>query len=87
MSIIVRSILFATGVLFAAVTVNAQSYYSGHYYPGDTVYAGTAATPYPYPDYYDYVYPWYASWPYYSPPTAYKDPYVAARPYSDGAGA
>jgi hypothetical protein len=84
--IITRSILFATGLLLAAVTANAQSYYSGYYYPGHTAYPGTAATPGTYPDYDSYVYPWYAQWPYYTPPTPYNDPYVASRPYSDGAG-
>jgi hypothetical protein len=89
MRIIARSILFATGMLFAAVTANAQSYYSGYYYPGYTVYQGTAAAPgitYPYPYYYNHVYPWYAGSPYYSPPAPYNDPYVASRPYSDSAG-
>lgn len=38
MRIIARSILFATGLLFAAVTANAQAYYSGYYYPGYTAY-------------------------------------------------
>jgi hypothetical protein len=41
---------------------------------------------YPYPYYYNYVYPSYAGSYYYSRPTAYNDPYVALRPYSDGAG-
>ena len=50
--------LFATGLLFAAVTANAQSYYSGYYYPGYTVYPDDYTYPYPY--YYNYVYPWYA---------------------------
>ena len=89
MRVIVRSILFATGLLFAAVTANAQAYYSGYYYPGYTAYPGTVVAPnptYPYPYYYNHVYPWYAGSPYYSRPTAYNDPYVALRPYSDGAG-
>ena len=83
MRIIVRSILFATGLLFAAVTANAQAYYSGYYYPGYTAYPSYT---YPYPYYYNYVYPSYAGSNYYSRPTPYNDPYVASRPYSDGAG-
>jgi hypothetical protein len=83
MRIIARSILFATGLLFAAVTANAQGYYSGYYYPGYTAYPSYT---YPYPYYYNYVYPSYAGSYYYSRPTAYNDPYVALRPYSDGAG-
>jgi hypothetical protein len=90
MRIIVRSILFATGLLFAAVTANAQAYYSGYYYPGYTAYPGTVVAPsptYTYPYYDNYVYPSYAgSYYYYSRPTPYNDPYVASRPYSDGAG-
>jgi hypothetical protein len=89
MRIIARSILFATGLLFAVVTANAQGYYSGHYYPDYTTYPGYTAYPsytYPYPYYYNYVYPSYAGSYYYSRPTAYNDPYVALRPYSDGAG-
>jgi len=52
MRIIARSILVATGLLFAAVTANAQGYYSGYYYPGYTTYPGYTAYPsytYPYP--------------------------------------
>lgn len=87
MRIIARSALFASGLLLAAVSANAQTYYQGYAYPGYTAYPGAT---YPYPYYYNHVYPGYASSPYYSPyytpPTAYNDPYVAARPYSDGAG-
>jgi hypothetical protein len=89
MRIIIRSILFATGLLFAAVTANAQAYYPGYYYPGYTAYPGYTVAPsptYTYPYYDNYVYPRYAWVPYYSKPTAYNDPYVALRPYSDGAG-
>ena len=46
----------------------------------------TTRYPYPYPYYYNYVYPSYAGSYYYSRPTPYNDPYVASRPYSDGAG-
>ncbi len=60
MLIIARSILFATGLLFAAVTANAQAYYSGYYYPYYTAYPG-----YTYHDsyYYNYAYPWYSGSP------------------------
>jgi hypothetical protein len=37
MRIIARSMSFATGLLFAAVTANAQAYYSGYYCPNYTV--------------------------------------------------
>ena len=84
MRIIARSILFATGLLFAAVTANAQSYYSGYYYRGYSAYPDDYRYPYPY--YYNYVYPWYAGAYYYYRLTPYTDPYVASRPYSDGAG-
>jgi len=83
MRIIARSILFATGLLFAAVTANAQAYFSGYYYPYYTAYPGYT---YPYSNYYNYAYPWYSGSPYYVRPTPYNDPYVASRPYSDGAG-
>jgi hypothetical protein len=95
MRIIARSMLFAAGLLFAAVAANAQGYYPGYYYPYYTTYPyyntypGYVTYPrdtYPYPYYYNHVYPWYATAPYYSAPTAYNDPYVASRPYSDGAG-
>ena len=68
MRIIARSILFATGLLFAAVTANAQAYYSGYYYPGYTAYPNDYTYPYPY-YYYNYVYPSYAGSYYYSRPT------------------
>jgi len=83
MRIIARSMLFATGMLFAAVTANAQAYYSGYYDPGYTAYPNYT---HPYPYYYNYVYPSYAGSHYYSRPTPYNDPYVASRPYSDSAG-
>jgi hypothetical protein len=79
-----HQILFATGLLFAAVTANAQSFYSGYYYPGYTAYPNDYTDPYPY--YYNYVYQWYAGSYYYDRPTPYNDPYVASRPYSDSAG-
>ena len=94
MRIIARSMLFATGLLFAGVAANAQGYYPGYYYPYYTTYPyyntypGYVTYPgdtYPYPYYYNHVYPWYATAPYYLAPTAYNDPYVASRPYSDGA--
>ena len=84
MRIIARSMLFATGLLFAAVTANAQSYYSGYYYPGYTVYPNDYTYPYPY--YYNYVYPWYAGSYYYSPrrltmiPTSPRAPIRWRRP-------
>ncbi len=88
MRIIARSILFATGLLFAAITANAQAYYSGYYIPVTLHIRATRLSklPYPYPYYYNYVYPSYAGSYYYSRPTPYNDPYVASRPYSDGAG-
>ncbi len=39
-----------------------------------------------YPYYHNYMHPSYAGSYYYSRPTPYNDPYVALRPYSDGAG-
>jgi hypothetical protein len=89
MRIITRSILFATGLLFAAVTANAQGYFPGYYYPYYTTYPDYTVAPspsYTYPYYDNHVYPWYAGSYYYSRLTAYNDPYVALHPYSGGAG-
>jgi hypothetical protein len=61
----------------------------GYYCPNYTADPGYVTYPshaYPYPYCYNYVYPWYGASPYYSRPTAYNDPYVALRPYSNGAG-
>ena len=80
-----RSVLLATGLTIGlAVAANAQTYY----------YQSYPTYPYPYYGYgyYGYQYPAYASPYYYYPagrypaPAAYWDPYVYARPYSDGAG-
>jgi hypothetical protein len=64
------------------------SYYSSPYnYPGYQY--GPANSYYYYPGYgytYNYPTPNYYNWQSYRAPTAYWDPYVAARPYSDNAG-
>jgi len=84
-----KSALLGIGLVAAIGTIATAQTYSPYYYPGYTSYPGTTVNPHamdPYTYYNNYVYPGYATSPYYSPPTPYNDPYVASRPYSDGAG-
>jgi hypothetical protein len=86
--LMIRTALLAIALVTAMATSGwAQSYYS---YPYS--YGGSTYSPYTYPYGYSADYGWPYGW--YSPPPtsaygpvpAYSDPYVAARPYSDGAG-
>jgi hypothetical protein len=80
-----KSALLGIGLLAAATTAAAQSYYP-YYYSGYPTYS----YPYAY-SYYGWPYS-YNGWPtYYGAPAyraapAYSDPYVGLRPYSDGVG-
>jgi hypothetical protein len=93
----IRSALLAAGFVAAvATTATAQTYY--YPYAGNPYYnySGTVYPPYSYPYASSYNYPYgysaYYGWPYggyYYPnrtPPSYADPFVYARPYSDGAG-
>jgi hypothetical protein len=87
----IKSALLGTGLAVAIATAATAQPYSPYYYPGYSHYYFYPG--YTYPAYgYPYGYSWYSGWPYpapaytYRPAPAYSDPYVAARPYSDGAG-
>ncbi|HEU0156681.1 MAG TPA: hypothetical protein VFQ82_11475 [Stellaceae bacterium] len=94
----IKAAVLGLGVVTAISTAAAaQPYYpyfaSGYGYPAYPSYIYPAYTPaYTYPAYnYPYGYAYYGTpyYPYYyetNRPTAYNDPYVALRPYSDKAG-
>ena len=90
-----KSALFGLGLVAALpISANAQYYYPYYYpsysYPSYTYPSYYTGYGYPYYSYYGWphysYYNPYASYPGYRAPLAYTDPYVAARPYSDGAG-
>jgi hypothetical protein len=83
MAILIRSILCGSVLLLAAATADAQPYYPWYSYPAYPAYPYAAYT---YPPYYSYGYRYPGSAYYGYRPTPYNDPYVARRPYSDGAG-
>ncbi len=69
---------------------NPYSFYSGSVYPPYS-YPYASSFSYPYGYGYSSYYGWPYSWSYPAPsyqktPPSYADPYVYARPYSDGAG-
>jgi hypothetical protein len=93
----IKSALLGMGLAAVVVTAAAAQPYYPYYYPGYNSYYSSyySAPGWGYPAYsYPYGYSWYSGWPYsypapaysYRPAPAYSDPYVAARPYSDGAG-
>ena len=82
-----KSALLEIGLVAGvATTASAQTYYP-YYYPG---YSNpTYSYPYGYSVYYGWPYSGYYPAPapsYQRTPPSYADPYVYARPYSDGAG-
>lgn len=93
MRTMLRSALLGIGLVAAlAATAKAQAYYP-YYYPSysypEYSYPGYgypyAAYPYGYSTYYGSPYYYYPTTRY-PGRTAYSDPYVYARPYSDAAG-
>jgi hypothetical protein len=85
----IKSALLGMSVTAVVATTAAAQPYYPYYSPGYSYsYPG-----YSYPTYnYPYGYSSYYGWPYsyqapsYRPAPAYSDPYIAARPYSGGAG-
>ncbi len=81
-----KSALLAVGLVTSAITAaSAQGYYSYPDYYGSSVYSADSY-PYGYSAYYGWPYSGYYYYPTNRTPPSYADPYVYARPYSDGAG-
>jgi hypothetical protein len=94
MRTMIKSALLGMGIAAVVATAAAAQSYYPYYYPGYSYsYPGYNYPTYNYPTYgYPYGYSSYYGSPYsyqapsYQSAPAYSDPYVAARPYSSGAG-